>query len=158
TTALARAGVGPVPPAPGYPSSLAAASAEHARTFPTLVDLARGRLGPEELATAALRELLRRRRAGHTFLLAPRMQRAPPAGPRRAFGPILTDTSPLTVADTVPRGPAQRVGLRRGQEVLAINGEPCADLRRFEAMALLDRRADASNRLAVRDRSGETRV
>src|SRR5262249_46977655 len=37
---------------------------------------------------------------------------------------------------------------------LAINGQPSADLRRFEATALLDRRVGAPNRLTVRDHGG----
>jgi len=63
---------------------------------------------------------------------------------------VLTDTSPLTVADVMPRGPAQQAGLRRGQAVLAINEHPVAHLRRLQAAARLDWEPAAVNRLSVR--------
>jgi carboxyl-terminal processing protease len=155
--ALARAGVAAVPLAPAFPADVAAASSLHAKAFPALERLAVGRLDPAALNAAALRELLARRRDGHTCLITPRMSRRPPPGPRGDLGLVLTDAPPLTVADVRPRGPAQLAGLRRGQAVLAINGQPCADLRRFEATALLDRRSGAPNRLTVRDPGGGTR-
>ena len=157
TACCTHAGVSPVPPLT-YPAEPDAAAAVHASAFPALERLAAGRLGPDDLLTATLRELLARRRDGHTFLSTSRMQQPPPAGPRGDLGLVLADTPPLRVADALPGGPAQRAGLRRGQEVLAINGHPCADLRRSEAMALLDRRAGAPNRLTVRDQDGRTRV
>jgi carboxyl-terminal processing protease len=155
--ALAGAGVAAVPSAPAFPADAASAAALHDEAFPGLERLAAGRVGPADLMAAALRELLARRRDGHTFLLTPRMLRRPEPGPRGDLGLVLTDAPPLTVADVLPRGPAQLAGLRRGQAVLAINGHPSAALRRFEASALLDRRAGAPNRLTVRDHDGETR-
>ena len=155
--ALAGAGGAAAPSAPAFPADPAAAAARHDEAFPGLERLAAGRTGPADLMAAALRELLARRRDGHTFLLTPRMLQRPAPGPRGDPGLVLTDAPPLTVADVLPGGPAQRAGIRRGQAVLAINGHPCADLRRFEAMALLDRRAGAPNRLTVRDHDGGTR-
>src|SRR3989442_925751 len=109
-------------------------------------------------AAAALRELADRRRDGHTFLFTPRMLQRQPAGPRTDPGLILTDAPPLRIADVRPGGPAQRAGVRRGQAVLAINGEACAGLRRYEAAALLDLRAGATNELTVSVPAGGTRA
>jgi len=159
TAALARAGVAPLPPAPAYPADPVAAHALHEATFPALERLAARRLGPVEITVAALDELLRRRRDGHTFLFTPRMlqrARSMSGPPSRTFGLILSNTSPLTVADVLPRGPAQRAGLRRGQTVLTINGEPAAHLRRLEALALMDQQEGAANTLTVRAAGGET--
>ncbi len=64
--ALVRATGSFVPPR--YPDDPARACAVHEATFPTLERLASGYLGLDELATAALEELLAQRRDGHTFL------------------------------------------------------------------------------------------
>ncbi len=158
TDALARSQAPPVPPAPAYPTDPVAAYALHDETFPALEQVAAGQLSPDDLTAAALRELLARRRDGHTLLLTPRILQGPPPGPRSDFGLIVTDTSPLTVADVAPRGPARQAGLRRGQQVLTINDHPAADLRRFEAMALLDRRVDATNQIVVLDHAQKART
>src|SRR6266568_6331698 len=78
------------------------------------------------------------------------------AGASRSFGMTLTDTPPLTVIDVLARGPAQRAGLRRGQAVLAINGQPTAHLRRPQAMARLDWQPGAVNILTVAAQGGHT--
>jgi C-terminal processing protease CtpA/Prc len=52
----------------------------------------------------------------------------------------------------------QRLAARRGMRVLAINGEPCAELPRFEAQALLDTHEGAVNALEVLDAGGDRRV
>jgi C-terminal processing protease CtpA/Prc len=57
----------------------------------------------------------------------------------------LTDSPPLTVIDTLAGGPAQRAGLRRGHQVLGVNGHPTLHLRRPQAMARLDWRPGAAN-------------
>ena len=96
TAALARAPVSPVPPAPAYPADPAAAYALHAATFPGLEDLASGRVSPEDLAVAAIDELLRRRQDGHTFWLMPqtrarvRRKGRLNGGSPRTFGMIMT--------------------------------------------------------------------
>jgi C-terminal processing protease CtpA/Prc len=131
--ALAGAAVPAVPPAPAYPTDPTAAYAMHAARFPALEELAAGRLGPDELAAAAIREMLARRRDGHTYLISAGTPHRWPTGPRWGIGLVLTDVPPLAVADVVPRGPAQRAGIRRGQAVVDINGGPCAGLRRFDA-------------------------
>ncbi len=156
TAALIRAGRSVVSPAPHYPADPVAAYVLHDKTFPTLESQAVRHLSLDDLTTAALEELLVRRRDGHTHLL-PRGQFLPVetdptclAGwASRTFGMVLTDTPPLTVADVVPRGPAQQAGLRRGQAVLTINGQPVAHLRRLQAAARLDWEPGAVNRLSV---------
>ena len=156
TSALTRAKIAPVPPVPAFPADLDAAYRLHDEAFPALEAAAVGRLAPAELAAAALRALFARRHDGHTHLMTPLMLerlRPDPDG-RRDFGLALNDTSPLAVAATMPGGPAQRSGLRRGQRLLAINGQACADLRRLEALALLDPRDGATNTLSVRAVNG----
>jgi C-terminal processing protease CtpA/Prc len=107
----------------------------HAATFPALENLASGRVSPEDLAVAAIDELLRRRRDGHTFWLMPQTRKRARSTSRspRTFGMIMTDVPPLTVAAVRPCGPAQRAGLHRGCKMLTINGQPAAHLRRFAA-------------------------
>jgi C-terminal processing protease CtpA/Prc len=164
TAALTRAGVSPVPPAPVYPPAPRAAYALHGETFPDLERLAVGRLGAEALAVAALDELLARRRDGHTGL-RPRRRTSSPAAPDAScpagwsvatLGMILTGAPPLAIADVLPRGPAQRAGLRRGHAVLTINRQPVAHLRRAHAGALFDWREGAANALTVRRPDGTT--
>jgi S1-C subfamily serine protease len=69
---------------------------------------------------------------------------------------VLTDTPPVTVADVVPGGPAQRAGVRRGQVVLTVNGHSCARLRRSETMALLDMTEGVANEVAVQTPGAST--
>jgi len=157
TAAVRRAGRSDVPSPPEFPGDPEGAYRVHDQAFPTLERLARGLLSPDELATAALDELLTRRRDAHTVLLVPRGRFWPfeddptsPAGwASRSFGMTLTDTSPLTVIDVLARGPAQRAGVRRGQPVLAINGRPTIHLRRPQAMARLNWQPGAVNVLKV---------
>ena len=164
TAALLRAGRSEVVTPPDLPNDPDAAYAVHDQTFPILERFADRLLSPDELATAALDEVLTRRRDVHTVLLVPRGRFWPfeddptsPAGwASRSFGMTLSDTPPLTVIDVLARGPAQRAGLRRGQAVLAINGEPTAHLRRPQAMALLDWRPGAVNVLSVVAQGSQT--
>jgi carboxyl-terminal processing protease len=147
--ALARAGVRDILAASRYPSDPGAAYAAHTERFPVLERLASGSIGAAELAAAALRGLLDGCRDGHTHLVAAGKPRRLPSGPRRHVGLVLTDTPPVTVADVVPGGPAQRAGVRRGQVVLTINGHSCASLRRSETMALLDMTEGVANEVVV---------
>jgi carboxyl-terminal processing protease len=157
TAALLRAGRSEMPSPPDFPADPEAAYTVHDQAFPTLERVAHGLLSLDELATAALDELLTRRRDVHTVLLVPPGRFWPfendptsPAGwASRTFGMTLTDTPPLTVIDVVAHGPEQRAGLRRGQAVLAINGQPTIHLRRPQAMARLDWRPEAVNVLKV---------
>ena len=160
--ALTRAGASSLPSPPGYPADAGAASALHEETFPELERLADGRLSVHGLTAAALEELLARRRDGHTFLRpggrwwdAEPDPSSPAGWASRSFGLVFTDAPPLRVADVVPRGPAQRDGVRRGQAVLTINGQPAGHLRRWHAAALLDWRAGAANTLTVRPPAGD---
>jgi carboxyl-terminal processing protease len=163
TAALTRAGRSSTPPPPDYPSDALAAYALHDQTFPTLERLADGLLSLDDIATAALEELLARRRDGHTHL-SPRGRfwsvesdtRSPAGWASRTFGMVLTDTPPLGVADVVPRGLAQKAGLRRGQAVLAINGQPASHLRRLQAAARLDWQPGVVNVLSLRAADGES--
>jgi C-terminal processing protease CtpA/Prc len=163
SAALARAGRSFAPPPPEYPCDPAAAYAVHEETFRKLERLADGRMNLDDLATAALEEMLARRRDVHT-LLCPRGRFWPfepdptsPAGwASRTFGMVLTDTPPLTVSDVLPQGPAQRAGVRRGQAVLAINGQPTAHLRGLQASARLDWQPGAVSMLTVRAPGGES--
>ncbi|MBI3970432.1 MAG: PDZ domain-containing protein [Chloroflexi bacterium] len=157
--ALSRAGVSPPPSRPTYSADPRAAYATHAATFPALEERAHDRLAIEELAAAALKELLARRRDGHTFLNTPRMAeqgRAVPRPPTATLGLALTDTPPIAVADLYPGGPAQRAGLRRGDTLLTINGRPATDLRRFEALAEFKRQLGSLSVLAVQTAGGGT--
>jgi C-terminal processing protease CtpA/Prc len=157
TAALLRAGRSEVPSPPNFPSDPQAAYAVHYEAFPMLERLADGQLSLDELACAALNELLNRRRDVHTVLLVPRGRfwpfeddpNSPTGWASRGFGMTLTDTPPLTVIDVLAGGPAQRGGVRRGQAILAINGKPTAHLRRPQAMARLDWRPGAVNALTV---------
>jgi C-terminal processing protease CtpA/Prc len=154
--ALLRAGMSFAPQPPDYPADPVAAYALHDESFPTLERLTDGHVTLDELATAALEELLAGRRDVHT-ILSPRgrfwaveSDHTSLAGwASRTFGMVLTDTPPLTVADVLPQGPAQRAGLRRGQAVLAINRQPTAHLRRVQATARLDWQHGAVNVLTV---------
>jgi len=154
--AIAGAGGRVVPP-PDYPDDPTAAYVLHEATFPKLERLADGHVSLDDLATAALEELLARRRDVHT-ILCPRGRfwcvEPDPASPAqwasRTFGVVLTDSPPLTVSDVLPQGPAQRAGLRRGQAVLTINRHPTAHLRGLQATARLDWQPGALNRLNVR--------
>jgi C-terminal processing protease CtpA/Prc len=163
TAALVIAGRSFVPLPPEYPRDPEAAYALHSETFPKLERLADGQMSLDDLATAALDELLARRRDVHT-LLCPRGRfwgvepdPASPAGwANRTFGIVLTDALPLTVIDVLPDGPAQRAGVRRGQAVLTINGQPTAHLRGLQATARLDWQPGAVNRLAVQAPGAES--
>jgi carboxyl-terminal processing protease len=157
TAALGRGGGAITQPPPDYPTDEAAAYALHDETFPSLEGLAHGQLSLDDLATAALEELLAGRRDGHTHLMphgrfwGVELDPTSPAGwASRSFGMVLADTPPLTVADVMPRGPAQRAGLRRGQAVLAINGQSVEHLRRVQAAARLEWQPETVNSLRVR--------
>jgi carboxyl-terminal processing protease len=129
----------------------------HEETFPMLERLADGHVTVDDLATAALDELVARRRDLHT-VLAPRGRfwafEADPSNSAgwssRSFGMVFTDPPPLTVADVLPQGPAQRAGLRRGQAVLRINSQPTAHLRGVQATARLDWQPGATNVLTLK--------
>src|SRR4030081_1692153 len=81
---------------------------------------------------------------------------AQPGGKSRTFGMVLTDTPPLGVADVVPRGLAQKAGLRRGQAVLAINGQPASHLPRLQAAARHRWQPGVVNVLSLRAADGES--
>lgn len=157
TGALMRANVSPVPPAPTYPDNLAETYRLHEEMFPGLEDFGRAALGAQELAAEAIREMLARRRDGHTNILATPLTPASQctnSGARVDFGLIFTDAPPLAIAAVVPGGPAQRAGLRRGQQVLRINSQLCDRLRRSAAKTLLKDGDGATNVVTVRNADG----
>jgi C-terminal processing protease CtpA/Prc len=163
TAALVTAGRSLAPPPPEYPRDPAAAYALHDQTFPTLERLADGKVSLDDLATAAIEELLARRHDVHTVLCprgrfwAVEPDSTSPAGwASRTFGMVLTDTPPLTIRDVLPNGPAQRAGVRRGQAVLAINGQPTTHLRGLQATTRLDWQPGAVNSLTVGAAGGES--
>ena len=65
--------------------------------------------------------------------------------PSSDLGLVLAAGPPLTLADLLPGGAAQRAGLRRSQRVLAINGQPCGEIPSGEASALFDYRIGDSS-------------
>ncbi len=161
TALLVTAGRSLAPPPPEYPRDPAAAYALHDQTFPKLERLADGKVSLDDLATAAVEELLARRHDVHTVLCprgrfwAAEPDSTSPAGwASRTFGMVLTDTPPLTIRDVLPNGPAQRAGVRRGQAVLAINGQPTTHLRGLQADACLDWQPGAANMVTVQAPGG----
>lgn len=73
TAALVQAGGSFAPPPPDYPSDPVAAYELHDDTFPTLERLADGQVSLDGFTTAALEELLTRRRDARS-LLGPRVR------------------------------------------------------------------------------------
>jgi len=74
---------------------------------------------------------------------------------RNESGLVLNDAPPLTVADVLPGGAAQRAASGAGSKVVAINGRASADLRRVRRSAVRsesgrDERADDAPRRPAR--------
>lgn len=57
------------------------------------------------------------------------------------------------ISDVAPRSPAARAGIRRGDVLLMLNGEPVADLIDYEYLS-----AEAALSVTLRDAGGETRT
>ena len=64
---------------------------------------------------------------------------------------------PLTVISVLPNSPAERSGLRPGQEVTAINGAAIGEMSVTEARALIDPREGVPTTFTVRNPDGSTR-
>lgn len=158
TRALERAGVRNVPPAPNFSTDEDAAIDLHMRSFPMLEALAQGRISQQELAYAALRELADARDDCHTAHLSrPRWEsfKAQLTGaPVVLIGVGFTSEKPLRVVSIVPNSPAERAGIRPGQEVIAINGQPIADFSNTEARTLIDPREGVPTTFRMRNPSG----
>jgi carboxyl-terminal processing protease len=159
--ALLRAGVRNLPSAPAYPSDLDAAITVHMQTFPALEQLAEGKISPTDLTQAAIREMTAARNDCHTVYLTPeqsqqsRTQQAGGDQLRIGFSANSAGPdAPLRVVSVSPGSPAAAAGMRRGQEVLEINGRSVMGLSATDALNLLDRREGARNTLVLRNPSG----
>lgn len=158
TRALERAGVTDVPPPPAYPPDDDAAIALHMQSFPALERLADGRISRQDLAYAALAELVSRRGDCHTShlnrtrweIFKARQQGAPAV----QIGVSFTIEKPLTVTTVLPNSPAERAGLRSGQQVTAINGAELQEYSVTEARALIDPREGVPTTFTVRNPDG----
>ena len=159
--ALRAAGVTDIPPTPSYPRDEEAAITLHLQTFPALERLAEGRLTEQDLAYAAVRALARGRNDCHTYFQTPEQYRATrvqaAGGPTFGFGFSLALDEPVRVVSVVPGSPAKAAGMRRGQLVLAINGQSVAGLDVERARGLLNRTAGAINTFLMQNPDG-TRV
>jgi carboxyl-terminal processing protease len=158
TRALERAGVSSVPPAPNFSTDEDAAIDLHMRSFPLLEALAAGRISQQELAYAAIAELVDRRDDCHTSHLSRQrwetFKARQEGAPAVQIGVSFTSEKPLRVVSVLPNSPAERAGLRPGQEIVAINGQAVAAFSITEARALIDPREGAQTAFTVRNPSG----
>ena len=158
TEALTRAGVTGVPRPPAYPQEAEAAIALHMREFPALERLAEGKLTPQQLAYAAINEIVEQRDDCHTAHITPEQwqrEKALDAGEAVVLiGVSFAPTAPLRIVATTPNSPARAAGLRPGQVVLAINGTNVENMSVTQARELIDRREGAPNVFTVRNPSG----
>ncbi|MGD9892270.1 MAG: S41 family peptidase, partial [Dehalococcoidia bacterium] len=159
--ALARSGVAEIPAAPAYPADDEAAIALHMRSFPELERLAEGRLSQQELAYAALAELVDRRNDCHTSHLTRGrwqiFQARERGAPAVQIGVSFSLEKPMMVVSVLPNSPAERSGLRSGQEVTAINGAAVDQFSITEARALIDPREGVPTTFTVRNPDGSVR-
>jgi carboxyl-terminal processing protease len=159
--ALARSGVADVPASPAYPADDEAAISLHMQSFPVLERLAVGRLSQQELAYAALTELVDRRNDCHTSHMTrsrwETFQARQRGAPAVQIGVSFSLQKPMTVVSVLPNSPAERSGLRTGQEVTAINGAAIEELSVTEARALIDPRAGVPTTFTVRNPDGSVR-
>lgn len=137
--ALQQAGVANVPPAPAFPHDFDAAAALHTQAFPQLERLAKGRLSDRQLTDAALHELAARRNDCHTQYLPPDLAPRAAANLRgqakQLVGVQFSTEAPLRIVAVTPGSEAETLGLRRGQLVLAVNGQPVGDRQPAQALA-----------------------
>jgi carboxyl-terminal processing protease len=159
--ALERAGVPDVPAPPVYPDDENAAIALHMRSFPELERLAEGRLSRQQLANAALAALADRRNDCHTSHMTrsrwEMFQARQRGAPAVQIGVSFALQKPLTVISVLPNSPAERGGLRPGQEIIAINGAAIGEMSVTEARALIDPREGVPTTFTVRNPDGSTR-
>lgn len=159
--ALRAAGAQNVPAVPPYPADEDAALALHMRAFPELERLAQGKLTPSQLAYAAINGIVKALDDCHTYLMTPpvweRFKAQQTGGSFVAFGITFAADTPVRIVATTPGSPAQAAGLRRGQQILAINGTPVDGLTVTDARALLDPREGVPNSFRVQTPSGEVR-
>ncbi|MGH2583678.1 MAG: S41 family peptidase, partial [Dehalococcoidia bacterium] len=156
--ALQRAGVANVQPPPSYPKDEDEAIALHMRSFPELGRLVQDRVTPQELAYAALAELVDRRDDCHTSHLDKTrweiFKARQEGGAAVQIGVGFSMEKPMRVVNVLPNSPAERAGLRFGQEVLAINGRELQEFNITEARTLIDPREGVATTFRVRNPSG----
>lgn len=158
--ALQQAGVQNVPPPPAFPHDFVAAAALHTQAFPALEQLAQGRLSDQQLADAALHELAARRNDCHTQYLppdlAPRAAAALRGQAKQLVGVQFSTEAPLRIVAVTPGSDAEAQGLRRGQLVVAVNGEPVADRPPAQALASVAQRNESgrASSFSVREPGG----
>lgn len=160
--ALRQAGATNLPPLPTFPQDDDAAIALHMQRFPMLetAAAATGRLTPRQLAYAAINGMVEGRDDCHTYLLSPEQwerQKASSTGGLQppAFGISFALDTPVRLVAVQPGSPAKAAGLRRGQEILAINGTPTERLSVTDARALLRTTEGTPNTFTVRNPSGK---
>lgn len=161
TRALQRAGVANLPPVPDYPSDAGEATALHMRTFPLLEMLAGDRLTQPQLAYAAINGMVAARNDCHTGHLTPQQfqqRKAAATGQEQVvigFGSAKEGPdAPWRIVSVAPNSPAQRAGLRRGQEILEVNGRPVVGLTIAQAGELIRRGEGELNTFVIRNPSG----
>lgn len=71
---------------------------------------------------------------------------------------IVKDDGALRIADVLPDGPAEAAGLLKADEILAIDGEPVAELKLEKLAAMLRGVAFSTVELTVRRDGGELPV
>ncbi len=142
--ALRQAGAPNVPPPPAFPHDFDAAAALHTQAFPELERLAQGRLSEPQLTDAALHALAVRRNDCHTQYLPPDLAPRAAANLRgqakQLVGVQFSSEAPLRVVAVTPGSEAEAEGLRRGQIVIAVNGEPVGDRQPAQALASVAQR------------------
>ncbi len=137
--ALRQAGAQNVPAPPSFPHDFDAAAALHTSAFPALERLAQGRLSDRQLIDAALKELAARRNDCHTQYLPPDLAPRAAANLRgeakQLVGVQFSTQAPLRIVAVTPGSDAERLGLRRGQIVIAVNGEKVGQQLPAQALA-----------------------
>src|SRR5579885_542543 len=158
--ALRQAGAPNVPPPPAFPHDFDAAAALHTQAFPELERLAQGRLSERQLTDAALHALAARRNDCHTQYLPPDLAPRAAANLRgqakQLVGVQFSSEAPLRVVAVTPGSDAEAQGLRRGQLVLAVNGEPVGDQSPAQALAsvALHNESGQASSFSVKDPDG----
>ncbi len=145
--ALRQAGAPNVPPPPTFPHDFDAAAALHTQAFPQLERLAQGRLSERQLTDAALHALAARRNDCHTQYLppdlAPRAAATLRGQAKQLVGVQFSAEAPLRIVAVTPGSEAEAQGLRRGQLVIAVNGEPVGDRQPAQALASVAQRNES---------------
>ena len=143
--ALVRAGeTEPLPRPEPPPAGRVAAWVWWQRVFPPLIERGAARLGPLELAYAASEAMVGGLgQAGTRFLPPSRAAaEAAQAGQSRpGFGLSVRTRPPWLITDVLADSPAARSGLRAGDTVLSVNGQPVSGTMLLDANGPLSERS-----------------